>query len=123
MTTRRTNQTTQTAISYFRRAAKKGVNSTEFWGKVRRIQKDNSPEEVEAAAHKVWREYKSGGHQCSKCNGTGIYKWVSIAGPQEGTCYHCLGKGFMSPKDEGRTWGYYNGDWKRNPQRGKQKGE
>lgn len=53
--------------------------------------------------------------KCSKCDGSGIYyghgrveNGVFIG--NIGECYACKGKGFQTPEDQRRNWGY----WKHN---------
>lgn len=40
-----------------------------------------------------------GSHKCAKCQGTGK---VALRNGDEGDCYRCRGKGYMSPRDQRR---------------------
>lgn len=65
---------------------------------------------------------KSNGNQegnrevCSKCKGTGVYRWGAheydldgklIRSAHSGTCFQCQGKGFVTVADKKRTNKYW----------------
>lgn len=66
----------------------------------------NNPPELAVPAR-----YPSTTIQCSKCQGTGIYKWGAIVNGKathEGICFACKGKGFQTKQDEKRNDFYWN---------------
>lgn len=48
---------------------------------------------------------------CSKCGGTGEYRWGTVTNgvpAKRGMCFPCRGKGYMTPADVNRTSFYWD---------------
>lgn len=80
---------------------------SEFWRQVRFAQRQDATLDDEEGALLVLADSRAGGTDCPKCGGSGRFTDPQT-GRDRGVCFMCKGKGFTSPEDMRRNFGYRN---------------